>query len=84
MPSLYPAPTEQDVEAFLAALLSGAAHVARAQSAEPDREPTGVMIEYVTDDDAIAAIAFADHGAVNFLGGAIGAIEAATVQETDT
>jgi hypothetical protein len=84
MPSLYPAPTEQNVEAFLGALVSTATHVTRLQSAEPDREPTGVMVEYVAEDQTLAAIAFADHDAVNFVGGAIAAVEAATIQETNS
>lgn len=84
MPSLYPAPTEQDVEAFLGGLSSSPTHVTRQQSAEPEREPTGVMVEYVAEDDSLAAIAFADHDAVNFVGGAIAAVEAATVQEVNS
>ncbi len=83
MPSLYPAPNEHDVEAFLGALVSVPTHVARLQTAEPEREPVGVMAEYVTDTDALAAIAFADHDIVNFVGGAIAAVEAGTVQETN-
>ncbi len=83
MPSLYPAPTEQSVEAFLGALTSHPARVARVQSAEPDREPTGVMVEFVTNDQTLAAIAFADHDAVNFVGGAIASVETATIQETN-
>jgi hypothetical protein len=84
MPSLYPAPTEQDVEAVLGRLASASTHVVRAQSAEPDREPTGVIVEYVGADDALAAIAFADHDVVNFVGGAIAAVEVATIQETNS
>ena len=42
------------------------------------------MVEYVTEDDTLAAIAFADHDAVNFVGGAIAAVEAATVQEMNS
>ena len=84
MPSLYPAPNEHDVEAILGGLATAATHVARAQSAEPDREPTGVILEYVTEDDSLAAIAFADHDVVNFMGGAIAAVEAATIQETNS
>ena len=52
MPSLYPAPTEQNVEAFLGGLVVGARRTSpRLQSAEPEREPTGVMVEYVTESD---------------------------------
>jgi hypothetical protein len=83
MPSLYPAPTEQTVEAFLGALAPVPTHVTRLASAEPEREPTGVMVEYVNADDTLAAIAFADHDAVNFVGGAIAAVEATSVQETN-
>ena len=42
------------------------------------------MVEYVTADDALAAIVFADHDVVNFVGGAIAAVEAATVQEVNS
>jgi hypothetical protein len=84
MPSLYPAPTEQSIEAFLGALVSQPAHVTRMQSADPEREPTGVMVEYVTDDQTLAAIAFADHDAVNFVGGAIATVEATAIQETNS
>ncbi|HEV7524271.1 MAG TPA: hypothetical protein VGP92_04860 [Acidimicrobiia bacterium] len=83
MPSLYPAPNEHDVEVVLAALVSTPTHVARLQSAEPDREPTGIMVEYVGVDDSLAAIAFADHDIVNFMGGAIAAVDVAAVQESN-
>ncbi len=83
MAAHYPAPNEQTVEGFLSALVSVPTHVARAANAEPEREPTGVMVEYVADDDSLAAIAFADHDAVNFVGGAIAAVEAATIQEVN-
>jgi hypothetical protein len=81
MPSLYPAPNEQNVEAVLTGLMPAPTHVARVQSPEPEREPTGLIAEYVTAGDALAAIAFADHDAVNFVGGALAAVEAETVQE---
>jgi hypothetical protein len=84
MPSLYPAPTEQTIEPLLGALAPTPTHVARLPSAEPEREPTGVMVEYVNEDDSLAAIAFADRDAVNFVGGAIAAVEAATIQEMNS
>jgi hypothetical protein len=83
VPSLYPAPSEHDIESFLGGLAPVPTHVTRLASAEPEREPTGVMIEFVTGDDSLAAILFADHDAVNFLGGAIAAVEAETIQETN-
>jgi hypothetical protein len=83
MPSLYPAPSEQNVEAFLCGLVSAPTHVARVQSPQPEREPTGVIVEYVTESDTLAAIAFADHDAVNFLGGALASVEAASIQEVN-
>lgn len=80
MPSLYPAPTEQDFETVLAGLVTAPTHVARV-TPEPQREPTGIIAEYVTEGDVLAAIAFADHDAVNFLGGALAEVEAGTIQE---
>ncbi|HUI49027.1 MAG TPA: hypothetical protein VL119_10045 [Acidimicrobiia bacterium] len=84
MPSLYPAPSEGDVEACLMGVASAPARVTRLQSAEPEREPVGVMVEYVTEGNTLAAIAFADHDAVNFVGGAVAAVEATTIQETNS
>lgn len=84
MPSRYPAPTEQDVESVLNPLASTTTHVARAPSADPEREPIGIMVEYVGADDALAAIAFCDHDVVNFMGGAIAAVEIATIQEANS
>jgi hypothetical protein len=84
MPSHYPAPNEQDLETVLGGLSTAGTHVTRAPSAEPEREPTGVMVEYVATDDSLAAIAFADHDVVNFIGGAIASVEAATVQEANS
>jgi hypothetical protein len=84
MPTHYPAPTEQEVETLLGGLSTSPTHVTRQPSAEPDREPTGVMVEYVGDGDALAAIAFCDHDAVNFVGGAIAAVESATIQEVNS
>src|SRR5438128_253450 len=81
MPTRYPAPNERAVEAFLAPLTPVAAHVTLLAGADPEREPTGVMAEYVNDDGSLAAIAFVDHDAVNFVGGAIAAVEAATIRE---
>jgi hypothetical protein len=81
MPSLYPAPSEQNIEAFLGGLLSNGTHVVRVPSPEPVREPTGLIAEYVTDADSLAVVAFADHDVVNFVGGAIAAVEAGTIQE---
>ena len=81
MPSQYPAPSEQDLQSSVGALAPKPTHVARLASADPEREPTGVIIEYVTDGDALAAIAFCDHDVVNFLGGAIASVAAETVQE---
>jgi hypothetical protein len=83
MPSLYPAPTEQNVEAFLGGLVPVPTHVVRLSTADPDREPTALMVEYVNADDSLAAIAFADHDVVNFVGGAIAAVEVAAIQETN-
>jgi hypothetical protein len=84
MASRYPAPTEHDLEAVLGGLSAVPTHVTRQQSAEPEREPTGVMVEYVGPDDAPAAIAFCDHDVVNFMGGAIAAVESATIQEVNS
>jgi hypothetical protein len=80
MPSLYPAPSEQNIEAFLGGLVSNGTHVVRVPSPEPVREPTGLIAEYATDA-ALAVVAFADHDVVNFVGGAIAAVEAGTIQE---
>jgi len=84
MPTHYPAPTEHDVETILGGLSTSPTHVTRQPSADPEREPTGIMVEYVGADDALAAIAFCDHDAVNFMGGAIAAVEAATIQEVNS
>jgi hypothetical protein len=84
MPTHYPAPTEHDIETVLGELSSAPTHVVRQQSADPEREPTGVMVEYVGEDNSLAAIAFCDHDVVNFVGGAIAAVEAAAVQEVNS
>jgi hypothetical protein len=84
MPTHYPAPTEQQVETIHDGQSTSPTHVTRQPSAEPDREPTGIMAEYVGEDDALAAIAFCDHDVVNFMGGAIAAVEIAAVQETNS
>src|SRR3954447_7703103 len=82
MPSFYPAPTERDIERMLATIARVPTPVTRQHPIEPQRQPTGVIVEYVTEDDSLGAIAFADHEAVNFLGGSIAAIESATMRET--
>ena len=83
MPSRYPAPSEQHVETFLSGLVPAPTHVARVPSPQPEREPTGIIAEYVNESDELAAIAFADHDAVNFVGGALAAVDAAAVQEVN-
>jgi hypothetical protein len=69
MPSLFPAPNEQNIEAFLGGLVSNGTHVVGVPSPEPVREPTGLIAEYATDADSLAVVAFADHDVVNFVGG---------------
>lgn len=81
MPSRYPAPSDHDLQLSLGPLAPKPTQVALLASADPEREPTGVMIEYVTDDDGLAAIAFCDHDVVNFVGGAIASVDVETVQE---
>jgi hypothetical protein len=84
MASRYPAPNEESVDAALGALVSAPHQVARVPSAEPEREPTGAVAEYVTTDgNTLAAIAFADRDAVNFVGGAVAAVEVETIQKVN-
>jgi len=81
MPSHYPAPTDKDLQSSLGALAPKPVQVALLASAEPEREPTGVMVEYVGDGDSLAAIAFCDHDVVNFVGGAIASVDLENIQE---
>ena len=56
MPSHYPAPPNRTSKGCSVGSSPLPTHVARQPSAEPEREPTGMMVEYVTEDDSLAAI----------------------------
>ena len=83
MPSRYPAPGEHVLQSLVDRLAGTPVHVAVLPSVGPQREPTGIIVEYVSDGDTPAAIAFCDHDVVNFVGGAIASIDADTVRGTN-
>ena len=71
MATLYPAPDETAIEVLLAGLVSVPTTVSRTQTADPERDATGVFAEFVTGDDQLAVLGFADPDVVNFVGGAM-------------
>jgi hypothetical protein len=75
MATLYPAPNETAIEALLDGLVSVSTHVSRKEAADPERDATGVFAEFVTDDDQLAVLGFADPDVVNFVGGAMIGLE---------
>jgi hypothetical protein len=83
MPSAYPVPTEQSVEALLAGLVSVPAEVTRAQVDDPERDAPGVFAEWVTDDDELAVLGFADRDVVNVIGGVMIGADAETLAATN-
>jgi hypothetical protein len=81
MPSRYPAPSEHMLQSLLHELAATPMQVALLPTVGPQRSPTGIIVEYVSDGDTPAAIAFCDHDAVNFVGGAIASVDANTVRD---
>ena|SRR5689334_7303448 len=75
MPTSYPAPADHAIEALFAGLVSAPTHVAMGAADDPERDTTGIFAEFVTDDDELAALAYADHDVVNFVGGAMLGLE---------
>jgi hypothetical protein len=82
VPSHYPAPSEKVVQSLLDRIATTPMHVALLANVGPQREPTGIIFEYVSDGDVPAAIAFCDHDAVNFVGGAIASVDVETIRGT--
>jgi hypothetical protein len=81
VPSFFPAPSVTAIEALIAGLIPAGSRVARGQVDDPERNAPGVFAEYVTEHDELAAVAFADVGAVDVVGGAIKGIDVAAVAE---
>jgi len=77
----YPAPKEHTIESLLGGLVSVPSHVARAQVPDLERDARGVFAEFVTDDNHLAVLAFADHDVVNFVGGAMVGLEVEGLQD---
>jgi hypothetical protein len=69
--TLYPAPSPAAIETLVAGLVSVPNQVKRAPADDPERDAAGVFAEYITDDDQLAILGFADHNAINFVGGAM-------------
>lgn len=74
MPSKYPAPADSAIEEVMSGLVSTGVQVTRAHANDPEKDATGIIAEFVNDDDELAVVAFADHDVVNFVGGAINEI----------
>jgi hypothetical protein len=55
--------------------------VTRAPATDPERETIGVFADFVTDDDEVAVLAYADHDVVNFVGGAMVGVDADAMQD---
>lgn len=81
MATLYPAPNETAVETLFSGLVASPVHVSRVQAADPERDTTGIFAEFVTDDDQLAVIAFADANVVNCVGGTMMGLEAETLSD---
>lgn len=77
----YPAPKDASIEALLAGLVTAPTHVTRAQGADPHDDAAGTFAEFVTDDNELAVLAFADHKVVNFVGGAIVSLDLVAIQD---
>lgn len=74
MPTSYPVPRERTVSEVFAGLVGHDVRVAIADADDPQRETPGFFAEYVTDDDQLVALGFADHMLVNSVGAALAEI----------
>lgn len=84
MATSYPAPKDTTIEGLLGGLVNVPTHVARAPFTGPEREVHALLAEFVTDDEQLAVLAYADHDVVNYVGGAMGSVEVETLQEANT
>jgi hypothetical protein len=75
MPTNYPAPADHTIETLFAGLVTAPTQVAAGAADDPGPDTTGIFAEFVTDDDELAALAYADHDVVNFVGGAMLGLE---------
>jgi len=81
MATTYPVPKEHVIESLLGGLASVPSHVTKAQAPDPERDARGVFAEFVTDEDELAVLAYADHDVVNYVGGAMVGLEVEGLQE---
>ena len=81
MPTTIPVPTSDALIQMLSGLVSAPVDVTRTTVDDPERDARGIFAEYVTDADELSALAFADHRAVNFIGGALVGVDAETLLE---
>ncbi len=62
-------------------LMPVSAQVTRAPAADPDTDAAGAFAAFVTGDDTLAVVAFADHDVVNFVGGSVVGLDTAAMQD---
>jgi len=67
----YPAPDESAIEALLGDLAAVPTRVLRSHAQDPERDATGVFAEFVTDDQELAVLGYADARVANCVGGAL-------------
>jgi hypothetical protein len=83
MATNYPVPTERAIQSLLADLAAVDARVVRAEVADPARDAPGVFAEFVTDDNELAVLGYADPLVANSVGGALVDIPAASISEAN-
>jgi len=81
--TLYPAPSEPAVEALLGGLIAASAQVRRAPASDPERDSTGIFAEFLTDDDRLAVLGFADPETINVVGGTMLGLETDALKEAN-
>ena len=83
MATNFPAPSTTALEDLIGGLVAVPASVATAEVADPERDATGIFAEFVTDDDELAVLGYANADVVNFVGGAMMGLEAEALAEAN-
>jgi hypothetical protein len=79
----YPAPDESAIETLLTDLAAVPTRVVRSPAPDPESDATGVFAEFVTDDNQLAVLAYADSRVANCVGGALVDLTAQQIAEAN-
>src|SRR5215216_3886485 len=84
MPTSFPPPLENALEAAFGGIVPARTQVARGPAGDVEADAPGLFAEYATADGEFAALAFADPNAANYLAGSSAGVEAETIADASS